>query len=60
MAERIYFLGIGGTLMGNLAILAKQAGYDVRGSDQKIYPPMSDQLAAAQIPTEEGFEQAHL
>ena len=60
MAERIYFLGIGGTLMGNLAILAKQAGYEVSGSDQKIYPPMSDQLAAAGIPTEEGFEQAHL
>ena len=60
MAERIYFLGIGGTLMGNLAILAKQAGYDVRGSDRKIYPPMSDLLAAAEIPIEEGFEQAHL
>ncbi|MCY3857368.1 MAG: UDP-N-acetylmuramate:L-alanyl-gamma-D-glutamyl-meso-diaminopimelate ligase [Gammaproteobacteria bacterium] len=58
--ERIYFLGIGGTLMGNLAILAKQAGYDVSGSDQKIYPPMSDQLAAAQIPVEEGFERTHL
>lgn len=60
MAERIYFLGIGGTLMGNLAILAKQAGYEVSGSDRKIYPPMSDQLAAAGIPTEERFEQAHL
>ncbi len=60
MAERIYFLGIGGTLMGNLAILAKQAGYEVSGSDRKIYPPMSDQLAAAGIPTEEQFEQAHL
>ena len=60
MAEHIYFLGIGGTLMGNLAILAKQAGYNVRGSDRKIYPPMSDQLAAAEIPIEEGFERAHL
>ena len=60
MAEQIYFLGIGGTLMGNLAILAKEAGYDVRGSDDQIYPPMSDLLAAAAIPVEQGFERAHL
>ena len=56
MANRIFFLGIGGTLMGNLAILAKQAGFDVSGTDQKIYPPMSDQLEAAEIPVSEGFE----
>lgn len=46
--------------MGNLAILAKQAGYDVSGFDSKIYPPMSDQLAAAKISPYDYFEPSHL
>ena len=49
MQQRLYFLGIGGTLMGSLALLAKEMGYIVSGSDNAIYPPMSDQLAAAEI-----------
>lgn len=56
MAERVYFLGIGGTLMGSLAILAKEMGFDVSGSDDAIYPPMSTQLAQAKIQTYEGFD----
>lgn len=46
--------------MGNLAILAKQAGFEVLGSDTKIYPPMSDLLRAAEIDVSEGFEQSDL
>lgn len=46
--------------MGNLAILAKQAGYEVAGFDSKIYPPMSDQLAAASINAHDYFEPSHL
>lgn len=46
--------------MGNLAILAKQAGYVVGGIDNKIYPPMSDQLAAAGITAHESFEPSYL
>lgn len=46
--------------MGNLAILAKQAGYVVGGFDSKIYPPMSDQLAAANIVAHERFDPSHL
>jgi len=53
-------MGIGGTLMGSLAILAKEAGYTVSGSDNKLYPPMSDLLAAAQIDVYEGFDPAQL
>lgn len=60
MAQHIYFLGIGGTLMGSLAQLAKQSGYRVSGSDTKLYPPMSDQLAAANIEVFEGFDPAQL
>lgn len=46
--------------MGNLAILAKQAGYVVGGFDSKIYPPMSDQLAAADINAYDHFDPTHL
>ena len=60
MQSRVYFLGIGGTLMGSLAILAKQAGYSVSGSDGKIYPPMSTMLAEAGIEVHEGFEPEQL
>ncbi len=55
MQQSLYFLGIGGTLMGSLALLAKEMGYKVSGSDNAIYPPMSDQLAAAEIEVFEGF-----
>ncbi len=57
---RIYFLGIGGTLMGSLALLAKQQGHDVSGSDKRIHPPMSDLLAADGITVHEGFDAAQL
>ena len=57
---RLYFLGIGGTLMGSLAQLAQQKGFDVRGFDQALYPPMSDQLAAAGIEVFEGFDPSQL
>ena len=58
--KRLYFLGIGGTLMGSLAQLASEMGFAVSGSDSGIYPPMSDQLAAANIEVFEGFDPAQL
>ncbi|MCR9260141.1 MAG: UDP-N-acetylmuramate:L-alanyl-gamma-D-glutamyl-meso-diaminopimelate ligase [Pseudomonadaceae bacterium] len=60
MTRHIYFLGIGGTLMGSLAQLAQQMGFSVSGSDVSVYPPMSDQLAAAGITAHEGFDPAQL
>ncbi len=53
--SNIYFLGIGGTLMGSLAQLASEMGHQVSGSDNSIYPPMSDQLRDAEITVYEGF-----
>jgi UDP-N-acetylmuramate: L-alanyl-gamma-D-glutamyl-meso-diaminopimelate ligase len=53
--SNLYFLGIGGTLMGSLAQLAAEMGHSVTGSDSAVYPPMSDQLAAANIVVFEGF-----
>ena len=58
--EHIYFLGIGGTLMGSLALLAKAMGYRVSGSDKALYPPMSDQLAQADIDVFTGFDPTQL
>lgn len=55
-ALKVHFIGIAGTGMGALARLLAQAGHEVRGSDTAIYPPMSDQLAAAAIPVFEGFD----
>ena len=40
----IHILGICGTFMGSLAVLAKQMGHSVSGCDANVYPPMSTQL----------------
>jgi UDP-N-acetylmuramate: L-alanyl-gamma-D-glutamyl-meso-diaminopimelate ligase len=56
----IHILGICGTFMGGLALIARQAGHRVTGSDTGIYPPMSDMLAAQGIEVAEGYDQAQL
>ena len=56
----IHILGICGTFMGSLARLAKDMGHHVTGSDENVYPPMSDQLADAGIPILQGFDPSHL
>jgi UDP-N-acetylmuramate: L-alanyl-gamma-D-glutamyl-meso-diaminopimelate ligase len=45
----IHLLGIGGTLMGSIALLAQAQGHRVTGSDSAVYEPMRSQLAAANI-----------
>jgi len=45
----LHILGICGTFMGGLALLARELGFQVSGSDQNVYPPMSTQLEAAGI-----------
>ena len=46
--------------MATLAALLKRRGYDVRGSDQNVYPPMSDFLAAEGIPIMTGYSADHI
>jgi UDP-N-acetylmuramate: L-alanyl-gamma-D-glutamyl-meso-diaminopimelate ligase len=46
--------------MGSLALLAKQSGHQVSGSDQNVYPPMSTQLSRAGIQLMSGYEPEHL
>lgn len=60
MAKNVYMMGICGTAMGSLAGLLKQMGHEVRGSDQNIYPPMSDRLKALNIPIAEGYDPKNL
>jgi UDP-N-acetylmuramate: L-alanyl-gamma-D-glutamyl-meso-diaminopimelate ligase len=58
----LHILGICGTFMGGLALLARAAGHRVTGCDANAYPPMSTQLAAQGIELTEGWnaEQAAL
>ena len=43
-SEQIHFIGICGTAMGSVAAALQNRGYIVTGSDQNVYPPMSDFL----------------
>ncbi|MEX2469138.1 MAG: UDP-N-acetylmuramate:L-alanyl-gamma-D-glutamyl-meso-diaminopimelate ligase [Pseudohongiellaceae bacterium] len=56
----IHILGICGTFMGSLALIARQLGYRVTGSDANVYPPMSTQLQEAGIELMEGYEPGHM
>jgi UDP-N-acetylmuramate: L-alanyl-gamma-D-glutamyl-meso-diaminopimelate ligase len=51
----IHILGICGTFMGGIAVIARQAGHRVTGCDANVYPPMSTQLEAQGIELIEGF-----
>jgi UDP-N-acetylmuramate: L-alanyl-gamma-D-glutamyl-meso-diaminopimelate ligase len=56
----IHFIGVGGTAMATLAALLKQQGHDVQGSDEQVYPPMSEFLEAERIRTFTGYSADHL
>jgi UDP-N-acetylmuramate: L-alanyl-gamma-D-glutamyl-meso-diaminopimelate ligase len=56
----VHILGICGTFMGGIAALARAAGHRVTGSDQSVYPPMSEQLAALGIELIEGYSPEQL
>jgi len=56
----IHILGICGTFMGGVAVLARQAGHKVTGSDENVYPPMSTQLQEQGIDLMQGYYAEHL
>ena len=56
----IHILGICGTFMGSLALLARSLGHTVTGSDANVYPPMSTQLENAGVTIAEGYLVEHL
>lgn len=56
----IHILGICGTFMGGIALLAREHGVQVSGSDANVYPPMSTQLSEQGITLTEGYDPAQL
>ena len=56
----IHILGICGTFMGGVALLARAAGHTVTGCDANVYPPMSTQLQAQGIELTQGYDPAQL
>ena len=56
----IHILGICGTFMGGIAVIAKQAGHKVTGCDTNVYPPMSTQLQSQGIELTEGWDPKQL
>lgn len=57
---KVHILGICGTFMAGIAVLAKQSGIEVEGCDQNVYPPMSTQLEEQGIQLKQGFLAEHL
>ncbi|MDR1396964.1 MAG: Mur ligase domain-containing protein [Desulfarculales bacterium] len=58
--RHVYFMGIGGVAMGALAGALQARGYTVRGSDNPLYPPMSDFLAGRGIVYASGYQAENL
>jgi len=56
----IHILGICGTFMGGLAVIARQLGHTVSGADVNFYPPISTQLESLGIPLVSGYGLEHL
>ena len=59
-AKKVYLIGICGTAMASLAGMLQQRGYEVAGSDEHVYPPMSTYLESLGIPVLEGYTKQHL
>ena len=60
MPKRIHLIGLCGAAMATLAAMLKTKGFDVRGSDQNVYPPMSEFLADQQITIFDGYQAEHI
>ncbi len=58
--QALYFMGMGGTAMGNAALLFSQMGYTVSGVDGALYPPMSTLLETAGITCFQGYDAQRL
>jgi UDP-N-acetylmuramate: L-alanyl-gamma-D-glutamyl-meso-diaminopimelate ligase len=58
--QKIHLIAICGTGMGALACMLKESGYVVSGSDQHVYPPISEFLKSHEIPIQIGFQPENL
>jgi UDP-N-acetylmuramate: L-alanyl-gamma-D-glutamyl-meso-diaminopimelate ligase len=58
--HRIHLIGVCGTGMASLAAMLKDSGYEVSGSDDGVYPPMSDFLVQNRIRVYQGYSAQNL
>jgi UDP-N-acetylmuramate: L-alanyl-gamma-D-glutamyl-meso-diaminopimelate ligase len=58
--KKVYLVGIGGTAMASVAGMLQERGYEVAGSDEHVYPPMSTYLDQLGIAVLEGYTKDHL
>ena len=58
--KKVHLIGICGTAMATLALLLEQRGYHVTGSDEHVYPPMSNLLREHGIPLTSGYAASHV
>jgi UDP-N-acetylmuramate: L-alanyl-gamma-D-glutamyl-meso-diaminopimelate ligase len=58
--RRVHLVGVAGTGMGSFAGMLKAAGYEVTGSDENVYPPMSDMLRTWGIPVSTPYKPENL
>jgi UDP-N-acetylmuramate: L-alanyl-gamma-D-glutamyl-meso-diaminopimelate ligase len=58
--KSVHFVGIGGTAMASAAVAMQEKGFDVTGSDQNVYPPMSTFLADKKIEVMNGYAERNL
>ena len=58
--KSIHMIAICGTGMGALASMLKDMGFEITGSDQKVYPPMSEFLSSKDIEVTEGFSEKNV
>jgi UDP-N-acetylmuramate: L-alanyl-gamma-D-glutamyl-meso-diaminopimelate ligase len=59
-SKKAHFIGIAGKGMSATALLLKQQGWEISGSDEGFYPPVSDYLKHANIPFAEGYKKANI
>lgn len=59
-AKKAHFIGIAGKGMSATALLLRQLGWDISGSDEGFYPPVSDYLAKADIPFAQGYKKENI
>lgn len=57
---KLHILGICGTFMGSIALIARELGHDVTGSDENVYPPMSTMLEQQGIEIQQGYLIDHI
>lgn len=60
MAKKAHFIGIAGKGMSAVALLLREAEWEISGSDEGFYPPVSDYLVAAGIPFSNGYKKENI